>query len=97
MGGYKSELGKVPRPVDRDAKRELRRINKRAQWEALRNANPLASRSELQKLAPSCHGWLYENDFGWLNENSPVVKVPPSPWQKGEGTQSKEAIQCGEP
>jgi hypothetical protein len=90
-GGYKSELRKVQRVVDRDAEKELRRTERRVQWEALRNAKPLASRSELQKLAPSCHGWLYENDFAWLNENSPMRKVPPSPWQKGKGTQSSDA------
>lgn len=81
-GAYISKLTRVPLSVRRPELLESKRLEKRSEWLRLRAANPKASRSELQKFASSCHGWLYQNDRQWLKDNLPVLKVPPSPWQK---------------
>ena len=87
-GAYISKLTRVPISVRRPELLESKRLEKRSEWLRLRAANPKASRSELQKFASSCHGWLYQNDRQWLKDNLPVIQVPPSPWQKKAHGQS---------
>jgi len=60
---------------------KVQRSERRERWIALRRTNPLAPRSELQSLDPTCFSWLYLNEPDWLRENFPARKKPRSPWQ----------------
>ena len=49
---------------------------KRDIWRKLQQEKPKLSKTELRKLAPDIYIWLYRQDRGWLNNNSPKLKKP---------------------
>lgn len=59
----------------------------RAEWIAVREMNPLASRKELISIASFLYLWLRKNDTEWIESHSPSPldkgrKVPRVDWEK---------------
>jgi len=48
----------------------------REKWLTLQLEHPEASKTTLRQMAPATYAWLYKNDTEWLNQNSPVLRVP---------------------
>jgi len=51
-------------------------VGRRARWLALREENPLASRTELCRLSPHLYYWLRTHDRDWYQEHSPERRFP---------------------
>ena len=53
-------------------------IRHRERWLTLQLEHPEASKTTLRQMAPATYAWLYKNDREWLNQNSPILRVPVS-------------------
>jgi hypothetical protein len=67
----KIEKKNINEPLAEFTKQLSDRKNK---WLELQKEYPEKSKTELRKLAPDVYAYLYRNDQGWLNNNSPVKK-----------------------
>lgn len=72
--------------------------NYRAEWIAVREMNPLASRKELISIASFLYLWLRKNDAEWIESHLPSPrdkgrKVPLVDWEKLDYELSEAVIQ----
>lgn len=51
-------------------------IYHRNTWRELQVQHAQASKTALRRLAPATYTWLYRNDRGWLDQNSPPAQKP---------------------